>query len=369
MRSWCDWSKVIAVIVMTAFVVLPAIAVGQDDPARKPEPSPQKTERPAASDENVKTINDDYNQELLQLERRRLERLARLAARQNPADAASTYEQVFRLAIAGNLFRDAEPAAKTVVSNGSPSPITTGLAHLVKIIAESDRGAYDQSVESLRQAVALREQAAQKGAPRADLPTDELVAICDAYFQRLIHEAQFESARKALQILHGQTQRPVLKEFLSTRLKRLELVGKPAPAISGTDIDAKPFNLADSKGKVVLVVFWASWCLPCAEEIDAFHQVAETYRGRGLQIVGINLDLAEDGQKLETVMPNVRHFLLEHNVWWPTLINGKGDKDYSKAYGVTELPANVLIARDGTIAHIDLVRKNLEPAVAGAIGR
>jgi thiol-disulfide isomerase/thioredoxin len=147
------------------------------------------------------------------------------------------------------------------------------------------------------------------------------------------------------------------------------MVGKPAPAIQGTDFEGKPFSLADAKGKVVLVVFWASWCLPCAAEIESLQQVAESFGGRGLQIVGINLDALQDGgQKLETVMPNIRHFLLDHNVGWPTLINGQGDKDYAKAYGVDEVPANVLIARDGTVSHIDLVRKNLEPVIARAVG-
>jgi hypothetical protein len=84
--------------------------------------------------------------------------------------------------------------------------------------------------------------------------------------------------------------------------------------------------------------------------------------------VGINLDALQDGgQKLETVLPNIRRSLLDSNVRWPTLINGRGDKDYAKSYGVTEIPANVLIARDGTVAHIDLVRKNLEPIIARAV--
>jgi thiol-disulfide isomerase/thioredoxin len=353
---------------LTAFLGFSAMVLGQTV-ANQPGLPTSTVLQPSPSNENIKSINDDFDQQLLQLERRRLERLGRLAAQQNPADAAATYEQLFRLAIAGNLFGDAEPAAKTVVSSGSPSLTATALAHLVKIIAEADRGDHEQSLESLRQAVAEREKAAQRGSPRVDLPTSELVAICDAYYQRLIQGGQFEKARKALQILLGQTQRPVLKEFLSSRLRRLELVGKPAPAIQGTALDGKPFNLADAKGKVVLVVFWASWCLPCAAELDAFQQVAETYRGRGLQIVGIDLDTLQDGgQKLETVLPNVRRFLLDHNVGWPTLINGQGEKDYATAYGVSEIPANVLVARDGSIASIDLVRKNLEPVIARAVG-
>ena len=107
------------------------------------------------------SIDDDFARELLVLERRRLERLERLASRQNPADAAATYEKLFRLAVDANLFRDAEPAAKAVVSQGSPSLVTAGLAHFVKIIAEADRGDFDASLESLRQAVTERDKAAQ----------------------------------------------------------------------------------------------------------------------------------------------------------------------------------------------------------------
>jgi thiol-disulfide isomerase/thioredoxin len=195
------------------------------------------------------------------------------------------------------------------------------------------------------------------------------VGICDAYYQRMIHEAQFENARKALKILLGQTQRPALKEFLTSRLTRLDQVGRPAPAIHGTDLDGRPFDLADARGKPVLVVFWASWCLPSAAEIASLQQVEEAYRGRGLKIVGINLDaLSEKDQKPEATLSNVRHFLLDYNVHWPTLINGQGDKDYAKSYGVTEIPANVLIGKDGTIVQIDLVLKNLEPVIARAIG-
>src|SRR5262249_21419528 len=93
---------------LTALLSLSAMARGQDVENQPGRPASQVL-RPAASDENIKSINDEYNQELLQVERRRLERLGRLAARQNPPAAAATYEQLFRLAIASDLFREAEP--------------------------------------------------------------------------------------------------------------------------------------------------------------------------------------------------------------------------------------------------------------------
>ena len=68
-------------------------------------------------------------------------------------------------------------------------------------------------------------------------------------------------------------------------------------------------------------------------------------------------------------MPNIRRFLLDHNVRWPNLVNGDGAHDYAAAYGVTEIPTNVLIGRDGTVIHVDLSRKNLAQVVARAVGR
>ena len=100
----------------------------------------------------VQAIDDEYFRQLLQLDQRRLEQLGRLASRQKPAKAAATYERLFRLAIAGDLFKDAEAAAGKVIEQGTPSHATNALAYLVKIIAEVDRGAFEQSLRSLRQA-------------------------------------------------------------------------------------------------------------------------------------------------------------------------------------------------------------------------
>ena len=149
-----------AVLVM--FLGMQATAWGQEI-ARRQEPTANPGRSARSNDESIKAIDDDYARQLLGLERRRLASLERLAAQQKPVDAAATYEKLFRLAIAANLFGDAEPAAKAVLGAGSPSQVALGLAYTVKIVAEADRGAYEQSLQTLEQAVADRE--AGRGGP------------------------------------------------------------------------------------------------------------------------------------------------------------------------------------------------------------
>jgi thiol-disulfide isomerase/thioredoxin len=344
-----------------------ARAQGQDEPAAtKP-----KEVRSGTSGMTIQSINQDYNNQLLQIERQRLERLAQLASTQEPKEAAETYELLFRLALANNLFREAEPVADQVLKSSSNSPAVGILAHMLNIIAEADRGAYEESLADLRTAACRKTERRESGPdPAAILDTSALLAICEAYYQRLLQGDQFDVARKAFHLLLDEAENPAVKGYCSGRLTQLEMIGKSAPGIEGTDLDGKPVSLANFKGNVVLVVFWASWCLPSAAEIDWLDGVYTKYRDRGFRIVGINVDVsAGSGTSLESLMPNIRRFVLDHNVRWPNLVNGAGARDYARLYGVSDIPSNVLVGRDGTVIHLDLWRKNLESVIAKTVAR
>jgi hypothetical protein len=97
--------------------------------------------------------------------------------------------------------------------------------------------------------------------------------------------------------------------------------------------------------------------------------VDKAYREKGLRIVGVSLDGASDPDRdAAEVRSEVRQFLIEHNVPWPNLLNGAGAQDYAGAFGVREIPANVLIGRDGRVVHLDLTASNLERVVQQALG-
>jgi peroxiredoxin len=358
-------------VLSTNLAILPSSAVpcqagsfDQDDDAS----SKPKVLTPGGAGSSLLSINEDYARQLLQLERQRLERLAQLAGRQTPKEAALTYEELFRSAITNNLFREAEPAAQQVLKSAS-APITQFLARTIDIIASADRGAYDESLSELRAVIESVSKPAQPASVALD--TSALLALCEAYYQRLLHGDQFDAARKAFALLLKESDNPAVKGFSARRLAQLDLLGKPAPAIAGTDLDGKPVSLADLKGNVTLVVFWASWCVPSYAEVGALTQAYNTFHGRGFRVIGINVDAAQtDGPKLETVLPNIRRFLTDHNVRWPNLINGTGTNNYAEAYGVTEIPSNVLIGRDGNVIHLDLSpSKNLESVVSRSVAR
>jgi peroxiredoxin len=196
------------------------------------------------------------------------------------------------------------------------------------------------------------------------------MAICDTYFQRLFQAGQFDVARKAAHIVVESSKNQALREACQGHLRQLDLLGKPAPAIQGIDVDNRPLSLTDFAGKPVLVVFWATWCQSNAAEVDWLQYVYDTYKDKGFQILGVNVDtLANGGVKSETVLPGVKRFLLDNNVRWRNTINGTAAQDYAKAYGVTEIPASFLIARDGTITALHLSRKNLDAVVRQAVAK
>ena len=335
-------------------------------------PATSRGQRPALATGGLtsrEAIEAEFQRDLVRIERIRLERLATLAATQPKAEALKTYEALFRFAIAVGLYSDAEPTAERVLRSGEATPEVALLAEMVNIVGEANRGAYEDSLKSLAAAIAINE-ADPNGKVRQVLPLPARLSLINVYSQRLIQAGEYEIARQALTMLRDTTKETAVKNLALARLRLVELIGKPAPRIAGTDLDGKPLDLDTYKGQLVFLVFWASWSLPNAQEAAAISQVAATYREQGFRVVGVNLDTLQDGGvPVETVMPNLRRFLIEHNVRWPNLINGTGTQDYAKAYGVTEIPSNVLIGRDGKVIQIDLNRVRLSEVVGKVLGQ
>ncbi len=196
------------------------------------------------------------------------------------------------------------------------------------------------------------------------------LSLVETYYQKLLQADQFDIARRAFRLIRDKARDPATRGLAADRLARLEMIGQPAPPIVGRDIDGRPVRLEDLRGDVVLVVFWASWCLPCAAEAEELKALASKYRDRGLRILGINVDSLQDqGLDRAEILPHVRRFLVDHDIDWPNAINAPGDEDIARTYKVEEIPANFLVGRDGTLLHADLSGSHLEEVVSRALAR
>lgn len=79
-------------------------------------------------------------------------------------------------------------------------------------------------------------------------------------------------------------------------------VGKAAPALETKLLDSTNFSLAEQVGKVVIINFWATWCVPCRAEMPAIDAYYQKHRSEGLQIVAISMDDPKDEGKVREVM-------------------------------------------------------------------
>jgi thiol-disulfide isomerase/thioredoxin len=107
------------------------------------------------------------------------------------------------------------------------------------------------------------------------------------------------------------------------------------------DLDGKDVRLADYKGKVLLLDFWATWCGPCKVEIPGFVDLYAKYKPKGLEVVGVVL--------LDRFV-NARPFALQMKMNYPVLDGDPQQDKIDDAYGpLFGLPMSFLIARDGRI--------------------
>ena len=129
-----------------------------------------------------------------------------------------------------------------------------------------------------------------------------------------------------------------------------------APDFTLKDADGKTVHLADYKGKVVLLDFWATWCGPCKIEIPWFMDMQRKKKDKGLEVLGVAMD--DNGWE------DVKPFLADLQVNYRVVI---GDDPTSQAYGgVESLPTTFLIDRDGRIAaiHVGVAsRKEFEDGI------
>ena len=120
-------------------------------------------------------------------------------------------------------------------------------------------------------------------------------------------------------------------------------VGQHAPEFTLEDLDGQQVRLADLRGQVVLLNFWATWCGPCRTEMPEIESIYRAYRERGFTVLAV--DLQEDATE-------VRPYLRELGLTFPGLLDRDGA--VSRAYRTRALPSSFLIDRQGTVRYLKI---------------
>jgi cytochrome c biogenesis protein CcmG/thiol:disulfide interchange protein DsbE len=121
---------------------------------------------------------------------------------------------------------------------------------------------------------------------------------------------------------------------------RTGTVNKPAAAFTLDRLDGTgKVALADHAGKVLVLNFFASWCIPCKEENPALVRVWERYRSSDVVVIGI---VYQDS------LDSARRYVRDNGVTWPTLTDDDGRIAF--AYGVFGIPETYFIGPDGIVA-------------------
>jgi len=119
-------------------------------------------------------------------------------------------------------------------------------------------------------------------------------------------------------------------------------VSGPAPSFALQSNGGQQVALSSLKGKVVMVNFWATWCVPCRQEMPHLQALYQKYNGLGFELLAVNVE--------KNNAEGARKWLEETPVTFPVLFDP--ENQVTKLYKVQTMPSTVLIGRDGTMRFI-----------------
>jgi RNA polymerase sigma factor (sigma-70 family) len=133
------------------------------------------------------------------------------------------------------------------------------------------------------------------------------------------------------------------------------VAGKPAPEIEGVDMTGKPLKLSDYRGKVVVLVFWGSWCGPCMREVPHERELAERFKDNPFAVLGINCD-RDKAAALEAIR--------SAGITWANWNDGDpGEGPIAKRYHISSYPTVFVVDAQGIIRQKKILGKAIDQAV------
>lgn len=182
----------------------------------------------------------------------------------------------------------------------------------------------------------------------AAAPSGVKMDIRSAFITLNITEPQInESLNDTLFTFRPGTQEKRVEQFASPVDEDItqpeQLLNRQSPPVQSTLLAGGEFNLADHRGKVVILDFWATWCAPCIRMLPGVNQLAEEYKNKEVVVVGINQDASAAFEK-------VRKFVSDKALTMPTVLDPGGT--IGRSFGANKIPLTVIIDKDGVVRYV-----------------
>lgn len=271
----------------------------------------------------------------------------------------------------------AKPALQLLIEHHAANPkIGPGMALLAHVPPTKQDAIYGSATALFNAVVqqnpdkAVRGQAAfglarlalekfREAEARDRKDTDRLAEVAETAFEGVVRDyGECRSLRGGDTL--GENAK---KELYELRYLR---IGTQAPEIVGEDLSGAKLRLSDHRGKVVLLVFWASWCGPCMADVPHEKELVEHFKNRPFVLLGVN----GDNQK-----ENADKAVQKHGIPWRSFWNGGqgANGPIATAWNVNGWPTVYVLDSAGVIRHKYLRRERLddplEKLVAKAEGR
>ena len=154
-------------------------------------------------------------------------------------------------------------------------------------------------------------------------------------------------------------------KYAKGKLRQLDGIGQPFELSFDDAVTGDAVSLADLRGKVVVIDFWATWCGPCVAEMPHMKELYAEYAEQGVEFLGVSLDHGEDRGGLQKLLD----FCAAREIPWPQYYQGGGwGSEFSSAWGINSIPAVFLVDQDGKLVSVD-ARGKLDTMIPELLGR
>jgi thiol-disulfide isomerase/thioredoxin len=219
---------------------------------------------------------------------------------------------------------------------------------------------------------------------RARRALDRLAAVSphapmrEAYegmFIEALHKTDPSAATERLQQLTRDAE-PAVAAMAKNKLTTAALATTPVE-LKFPDLDGREIDLAQYRGKVVLLDFWATWCVPCMQEMPNLKAAYQKYHAQGLEIIGITDDIPprdpQNPRGTEKTLAQLKAALAKEAMPWPQLWDTRpkerpGPKALLQQFDIHELPTTMLFDRDGRLYTTDNHGEKLEANIRKLLG-